>query len=211
MFYFGLAKVRRYFIFHSVFNKGINRENLGEYPKSLSYLFLALSLMPKSVKTYKAIARVNRKNKTFLNAIDLVRFPTNDELYAVRADLQRKIKQYDEALGSYNLAIKYNGRNTDYYVLRAELKYLMQDIQGAINDYTGAIDIDKSNSMLYEQRAFLNFERKNYQSAIDDYKKALELKPNKAHLYFMLGSTERLANLSDYNDNFEKAKKLGLA
>ena len=59
MFYFGLAKVRRFIIFHSVFNKGIHRENIGEYPKAMSYLYLALSLMPRSIKTYIAIARVN--------------------------------------------------------------------------------------------------------------------------------------------------------
>ena len=65
MFYFGLAKIRRFIIFHSVFDKGINRENIGEYPKAMSYLYLALSLMPRSVKTYVAIARVNRKHKTY--------------------------------------------------------------------------------------------------------------------------------------------------
>ena len=36
-----------------MYNKGISKENLGEYPKAQNYLFLALSLMPKSLNTYK--------------------------------------------------------------------------------------------------------------------------------------------------------------
>lgn len=101
MFYFGLAKVRRFIIFHSVFDKGIHRENIGEYPKAMGYLYLALSLMPRSIKTYLAIARVNRKHKTYLNGIDFLnkaiyKFPKNGILYAAKADLHRKIKEYDK-------------------------------------------------------------------------------------------------------------------
>ncbi len=127
-----------------MYNKGINRENLGEYPKAQNFLFLALSLMPKSIKTYKAIVRVNRKNKTFLNAIDfcnkaISRYPDKAELYAIKADIHRKLKEYYEAIKTYNMALNYNDSVTEYYIQRARLKYITDDLQGAINDCTGAI------------------------------------------------------------------------
>lgn len=215
MFFFGLARIRRFFIFHSVYNKGITRENLGEYPKALNLLFLALSLMPNSLKTYKAIIRVNRKNKTFLNGIDfcnkaISRFPKNSELYAMKADIYRKIKDYNEAITAFDEAIKYNGTNSEYYIERAYIKYLTDDLQGAINDCTGAIANQPDNYKLYEQRAFYQLEKKNYSKAEEDYNTALKLK-NKAHLFFMLGITEKFLNkdnLSVYN--IERAEKMGV-
>ena len=99
-----------------MYNKGISKENLGEYPKALYYLFIALSLNSKSLNTYKAIARVNRKNRSFLNAIDfytkaIQRFPNNAELYALKADVHRKIKEFDEAIKCYDKAIELDYKN----------------------------------------------------------------------------------------------------
>ncbi|MBQ9244823.1 tetratricopeptide repeat protein [bacterium] len=216
MFYFGFGKVRRFFIFHSMYNKGINRENLGEYPKALNNLFLALSLMPKSFKTYIAIARVNQKNKTFLNAIDfynkaIMRFPKNAELHALKAYVLRKIKDYDNALISYNKAIQLDGEKVNYYTERGNLKYQMNDLQGAINDYTGALCHNNTDYKLYEQRAFYQFEKKNYESAETDYKAAINICPNNAHLYFMLGMTEKLLNkTTEAETNLKKSQELGL-
>ena len=104
-----------------MYEKGIHKENLGEYPKALHYLFYALSLKGTSLKTYKAIARVNRKNRQFLNGLDfyskaIAIFPTNAEIYALKADLHRKIKEYDLAIKHYDEAIKLDYSNTEYYV-----------------------------------------------------------------------------------------------
>ncbi len=197
MFCFGFAKVRRFFLFHSLYNKGINRENLGEYPKALNCLFLALSLNAKSLKTYIAISRVNRKNKTFLNAIDfcskaIVRFPQNAQLYAIKADLYRKIKEYDNALSAYNKAIELDSSNSEYYIYRANIKYIMNDLQGAINDYNGAIINNKKNHNLISTRAFYNFEKKNYKSAYDDYTLALKFQPENKHIKFMQECAQKL-------------------
>ena len=57
----GFKKIRKYYLLYQMYNKGIYRENLGEYPKALNFLFYALSLKSSSLKTYKAIARVYEK------------------------------------------------------------------------------------------------------------------------------------------------------
>ncbi len=203
MFYFGFAKVRRFFLFHSLYQKGITRENLGEYPKALNLLFLALSLNANSLKTYIAITRVNRKNKTFLNAIDFCtkainRFPKKAQLYAIRADIYRRIKEYNNAINSYNKAIELDSSNSEYYTQRAKIKYLTNDIQGAINDMNGAILNNKKESKLYAQRGFYQFEKKNYQSAKEDYSQAISLCPNKAHLQYMRDCCEKLLTGNDF-------------
>ena len=111
-----------------MYNKGINRENLGEYPKALHLLFYALSLKSRSLKIYKAIARVYAKNKNYLNALDyyskaMIKYENNAELYALKADIHRKIKQYDLAIKHYDQAIKLDYNNNEYYIKRAFLKY----------------------------------------------------------------------------------------
>ena len=191
MFYFGLGKVRRFYLFHKMYNKGINKENLGEYPKALHFLFYALSLRSGSLKTYKAIARVNRKNKAFLNALDFYskaidRYPDNDELFALKADVHRRIKEYDLAIKHYNVAIQINENNVEYYKNRAQIKYYIDDIQGAINDYTTAIEKAPNDSFLYMQRGFCMLNKKMFDSAKEDLKKANNLKPNNKHIQEML-------------------------
>ena len=216
MFYFGLAKVRRFFIFHSVFDKGINRENIGEYPKALSYLYLALSLMPRSIKTYIAIARVNRKHKTFLNGIDFInkainKFPKNGILYAIKGDLYRKIKEYETAISCYDDAIKFEYLNTDYLETHAKIKYLLGDTQSAIYDYNKAIQINNQNPEFYKTRGFYHFEKKNYDCAIEDYSKAIQLNQNDVHSYFMRGALKEIKCLNkEADEDFAKAKELGI-
>ena len=191
MFYFGLGKVRRFYLFHKMYNKGINKENLGEYPKALHFLFYALSLRPSSLKTYKAIARVNRKNKAFLNALDFYskaidRHPDNAELFALKADVHRRIKEYDLAIKHYNVAIQINPSNIEYYKNRAQIKYYIDDVQGAINDYTTAIDKAPNDSFLYIQRGFYKLNKKLFDSAKEDFEKANKLKQNNKHIKEML-------------------------
>ena len=150
------------------------------------------------MKTYRAIARVCRKNKTCLNGIDFVnkaswRFPDKAEFYAIKADLYRKIKDYHNAIKEYDSAIKYEGENWEYYFDRAKLKALKGDIQGALNDCNGALNNNRQNDKLYSARAFYYFERKNYTNALLDYENAIKINPNKGHYYFMLACMQELS------------------
>ena len=106
-----------------MYNKGINRENLGEYPKALHLLFYALSLKSSSLKIYKAVARVYAKNKNYLNSLDyyskaMYKYKNDAELYALKADIHRKIKEYDLAIKHYDEAIKLDYNNNEYYLTR---------------------------------------------------------------------------------------------
>lgn len=191
MFYFGLGKIRRFYLFHKMYDKGINKENLGEYPKALHFLFYALSLKTNSLKTYKAIARVNRKNKAFLNALDFYskaidRHPDNAELFALKADLHRRVKEYDLAIKHYNVAIQIDPSNIEYYKNRAQIKYYIDDIQGAINDYTEALKYNNKDSFLYVQRGFCKLNKKLYDRAKEDFICANNINPNNKHIVEML-------------------------
>ncbi len=192
---------------------GTCKENLGEYPKSIHYFNYALSLK-SSIKNYKALARVYAKNRNFLNSLDyyskaMAKFPLHAELFALKADIHRKIKQYDTAIKHYDQAIKLDYGNNDYYIKRAFLKYYTDDIQGCINDYTAAISHKPNESFLYEQRAFYKMEKKLYTGAKEDYSQAIKLNPNNHHLYFMRASVEKLLGEEDLsNQDFEKAKQL---
>lgn len=197
MFYLG--KLRNYIIFSYLYHKGISYENIAEYKKALHYLFLAVSLNPKSIECNKAVARTHLKDNQVYYAFDfyskaIFRFPTDAELYAFRSFMFRKEKKYDKAINDLDNAIKYDSSNTDYYKNRASLKYLTGDVQGAANDITAAICWQEKNYKLYEQRAFYKIEMHNFQSAYYDYKTALELNNDSKHSQIML---EMLTTLVD--------------
>lgn len=206
--------IRKYIVFCFIYNKGVIKENLGEYPDSLDYFYLALSLNPNSVKTYIAIARISKKIKSYLNGIDFLnkaswRFPYNAQIHSVKADLFRCAKDYDNAILSYDSAIKNDGGNFNYYLERAKIKELLGDIQGALNDYNGAVKIKSNNAQLYSQRAFYYFERKNYLNASENWKKAIELNPKKGHYYYMLACMQTFLEQNEIAKvNFDKAKQL---
>ena len=197
MFYLG--KLRNYIIFSYLYYKGISYENIAEYKKALHYLFLAVSLNPKSIQCNKAVARTHLKDNQIYYAFDfyskaIYRFPKDSELYSFRAFMFRKEKKYDKAIEDLDNAIKFEPSNISNYKNRASLKYLTNDLQGAVNDMTACICWNENNYKLYEQRAFYKLEMKNYQGAIDDFNKALQINENSKHSKLMLEELCKLSN-----------------
>ena len=197
MFYLG--KLRNFIIYSHLYYKGITYENIAEYKKALHYLFLAVSLNPKSVDCYKAVARTHLKNCQTYYAFDfyskaIYKFPKDSELYEFRSFLFRKEKKYDKALEDLDNAIKFDYSNINYYKNRASLKYLTGDIQGAVNDMTAAICWQDNNYKLYEQRAFYKIEMHNFPSAYEDYNKALSINKDSKHSQFMISKLNKLSN-----------------
>ena len=211
MFY--INKLRNYLTFCRLYAKGIMRENLAEYKESLHYLFLALSMNTKSLKCYKAIARVYRKHRQYYYAIDfyckaIEKFPHCAELYAQRADIHRKLKEYDLALQDYDRAIKNDYSNIEYYKKRAQIKYYTNDIQGAANDITSTLSW-KKDYKLYQLRGFYRLENKSYESAYSDFSEAIKLNNKSAHAYYMrYVINEFLNNKEEAKIDKEQAFKL---
>lgn len=184
-------KIRRYYLFYKMYEKGIHRENLGEYPKALHNLFYALSLKGTSLKTYLAIARVYRKHRQYLNALDfyskaIAIWPEKSEIFALKADLHRRNKEFDLAIKHYDEAIRLDFSNIEYYIRRAQIKFYLDDIQGAINDYNAAIAQNNKDSKLFAQRGFYKLIKKQYESAKEDFTTANQLSPNNKHIKEML-------------------------
>ena len=182
--------LRKYIIFNILYDKGISKENLGVYDSALNFFYSALSLNPNSIKTYKAIARVCRQRKEYLNGIDFLnkasfRFPDNAELYALKGALYAEIKDYGSALKEYNSALKLNSSCPELYIERAQIKYLKGDIKGADEDYAASAGL-RPDSDVYAKRAFCLLEQKKFNLAALNYKKALELNPSCLSFKFML-------------------------
>ena len=149
------------------------------------------------MKTYFSIARVSRKVKENLNGIDFadkgsVRFPFNAGLYAAKADLYRREKNYESAVKEYNLALKNDACSSEYYAARAEIKFLQEDFQGAVSDYSYALKFSHDNHNLYARRAFCFFCLKKYSLAAQDYNKASEQAPAKTHYKYMFEASKKL-------------------
>ncbi len=212
-----LKRIKKFFIFLKTYNKGMNREFAGEYDKALREFVLAVSLNYNSIDVYKALIRLNKKNRMYQNALDYIetackKFPENAFLHAQAADIHRIMKEYNLAIKEYDKAVFYDDTCIDYYRYRAQIKYYTEDIQGAINDYNAALLRENKFSDLYSQRAFYRFEKKSYEGAVEDYTKAIELNPEKPHLYFMRSCAYKQLNqleqaekdMSVYEKGFSK-------
>ena len=208
-----IEEIGKFINFHTLYSKGISKENTAEFKAAQDYLYLALSINRDSIDCHKAIIRVCKKYREIYNAIDLAKkackkFDNEPEFYSMLGDIHRKRKEYEEAINCYTEAIKIDSTNLENFKIRSQIKFQSGDIQGAINDLTSILEYNKKDINALAQRAFYKFQIKNYESAIEDYTQAIKISPKTSHYYFMRGSIRNLTgDKKEAEKDFQAAKK----
>jgi tetratricopeptide (TPR) repeat protein len=101
--------------------------------------------------------------------------------YEILAESQNRLKQFNNALLTYNKLIQLDPLNASgYYNKRAGIKFDLDDFEGALNDYTVSI---KSNptSDAYMNRATIFLMLRMNNEACLDFEKAGELGDSRAY------------------------------
>ncbi len=117
-------------------------------------------------------------------AVDLVNTPN---VYYVRGDVYRTLRQYCKAINDYSQAIAMQRDFPSAYWKRGCCYYNIGKSSKAIEDYNKALEIYNDNADLYNDRAFAYWQEVNrffsapnkLSNVIADLSKVIELSPKK--------------------------------
>jgi tetratricopeptide (TPR) repeat protein len=172
-----------------------------QYDLALNDLNLALELNPKGDFAYylKAVLLFESDDKDFKAQLDYIktaiylnRLPESF-YYVQRAEIQDSLKNYDEALQDYKLAIlkatQEKGfpkkRLASIYSERAHFRvWSVHDNESALYDFNKAIEIDPASYYAFEGRGTVKSMMGDDRGAINDYNKAIILNPKESTAYF---------------------------
>jgi tetratricopeptide (TPR) repeat protein len=91
--------------------------------------------------------------------------------------------KYEEAISSFDKALKQNPDLADAYHYRGQAYYKLDRYPSAIVDYNKVLQINPENAEAYHHRGQAYSSSGNYDQAIVDYSKAIGLKPDFAAAY----------------------------
>ncbi len=93
--------------------------------------------------------------------------------YALRGVARHNLKQYDDAIGDFNIAIERNPQFTFAYKCRADTFLEIERFQEAIDDHSRAIDLQVSASEPYQYRAAAHCKAGRLEDSLSDYSTAI--------------------------------------
>ena len=106
---------------------------------------------------------------------------------------------YQEAIKTLNVLLRFDEDAYEGYFLRGIAKYNLDDLLGADADFTAAIDKNPVFTIAYTYRAITRSRLGNYDDALNDFHEAIELRPDLPGPYYSRGVTRLL------NQQFEDA------
>lgn len=123
----------------------------------------------------------NNKNNEALELYNKVLeiYPNSkyEKLYVNRGIVLNHLEKYQEAIDSYNIAIKLDN-NCSLAYLNKGISLIKQNKNSeAISNFNIAIELDPKNPYSYNNKGAALGNLKKYQEAIDNYNKAIELDP----------------------------------
>lgn len=134
------------------------------------------------------------------------------DIYLHIGNCYRLLKQHDQALQHYNLALKIDTDNPEIYFNRASAKYGQGNWEAAAIDYSKTLQLNENHiSALYYRAMSYQFSH-NYKEAINDFNVVLKKDPELKLAYvsrgFTYASMEKYKEaLKDYNWVLEKDPK----
>lgn len=103
--------------------------------------------------------------------------PHNALLFSNLGTIQRRQRQYDEALESYTMALNIAPRTVPILMNRAALYLELGKDELARMDYALALDLEADNQEALLMRAYIYKQKRDYKAARSDYERLLKLNP----------------------------------
>ncbi|MFW5877744.1 MAG: tetratricopeptide repeat protein [bacterium] len=166
---------------------------LENYDQALEMSKEALKLKETDVNLYN-YARVNEllgawetAKEAYKNAIR--KNKTYYEAYVKLADLQRKTKQYGEALENVNKVLGMNKEFLPAYRIRSAVYADQLNYSAAINDISTILLKEPENAEMYFLRGTYYQGYAQHMNAISDFSKVISLEPDNAEAYYKRGQS----------------------
>ena len=161
-------------------NEVLIRENI-EHRSSIENLNLPENLLQSLIALYNQ----GQFQKVLNKAAELKkRFPSSPLLYNLEGASNGSLKQFDESIKSYKMALKIK---PDFAEAYNNLGLVLKDIgniEAAIQNYIKAIETKPNFAEAYNNIAKAYTDIGNIETAIQNYIKAIEIKPDLADAYY---------------------------
>lgn len=136
--------------------------------------------------------------------------PMDADAFFERGNELGKQNKFQQAIESFDKAIKINPDRADYYASRGHAFYYMKLYSRAIEDYSKAIKRNDKFALAYSMRGLSRTRNNQYEQAVSDYDKAIELGPKEADYYKGRGWTYfHLKKYEPMCADYKKACDLG--
>lgn len=177
---------------YMLYYKGVAETELKRYAAADTTFGTLLQMYPSFEEGLAARGRLNALRGDTVSAMaDLDKAISNNALsintYLLHAEINTKLRKWEEALKDMDNAIKLQPREQDLYVNRAFVRYNLDDFFGAMSDYNYAIELNPDNESALFNRALLRYEVKDLNRAAADLMQVLRLNPENFHARFNLG------------------------
>lgn len=103
--------------------------------------------------------------------------PHNALLFSNLGTIQRRQRQYDQAIESYTMALNIAPRTVPILMNRAALYLELGKDELARVDYSLALDLETDNQEALLMRAYIYKQKRDYKAARSDYERLLKLNP----------------------------------
>ena len=107
--------------------------------------------------------------------------------YFAQANQYQDLNDYDNAIKSYNKAIKLQTDVPYFYNNRGGVYDKLKKYEEALSDYNKAIKLNPDYEIVYYNRGNIYVKLGRYEEALSDYNKVIELNPNNESAYYNSG------------------------
>ena len=183
----------------SLYYRGLAESSLGNTPKALEALTIAINKFHTANTNYlmNARANINLESGNYDDAINdsnasLKIEPGKTEALLIRGTAHRQKEEYRKAIKDFETAIELEPDMGNTLLKRGECYQQMNRPEEALADYSAYIEKDPKAIAGYYCRSKLLSERRRHQDAIDDIDKWIDLNPD-SHEAFLLRSEQWLS------------------
>lgn len=126
-----------------------------------------------------------------------------------RATALLQKQEYEKAVTSCDLAVKYNPKDALSYNERGAAYSFLDQYDKAAENYSSAIKLDPSLACAWRNRGSMNFYRGDYEKAVADCNEAIKLDKKFALAYLTRSKAKaKLARADEARDDYDMARKL---
>ncbi|MEI7474261.1 MAG: transglutaminase domain-containing protein [bacterium] len=170
----------------------------------ISELFLVKSKLAKETMSDKLyyLAKYDALNGDYTKASNelkslLQKFPKNSKAYSLSGDISYKLNDFDNALISYNKAIKYDAKNEKAYIGVGNIELLNKKTQIAEKMYLNALKINPKNIEVLQKLADIAVKNQNIELAYKYNEEILKYYPLNFNANYYIAVAKVSANQSE--------------
>jgi tetratricopeptide (TPR) repeat protein len=134
----------------------------------------------------------------------------NSDKYLKQAQKSDSLKNYEEAINLYTMALEEDPNSSKAYLGRANDYYFTGIYEIALQDFDKTIELDPNNFLSYQGRALTKKKLKyEHEDVLADFNKAISLNPENFELYLNRGTFyDMIGNLIPALRDFNKSIEL---